>query len=425
MSSIKLVIPRVELESSIKDLIRTPEQSHYAQWADNKLTGSSEKIITSFKPMSLTPNHITQPGLVLYYAEQQSLTNNDIKLPGYAYLGLYDDGRILAHASDHDGQPLTIDDIFLPGPGMHHLTLQQGLTTKAREKADLRWSREAGALGIDTLSRLKNARIALVGLGRNGSLMANSLAKLGIKNLFLIDPDHLEPHNIAAMDIVSSAQLGDMKVTAIQKSLAPITQHNQHIQAIPFSVTQMAAIRYLADADMIISCVDDDGARLCTGIIASAYQRPLLDIGSGIFGHGEQRQMGADIRLILPGESRCISCLGGFSRMTEIDHLTRNEKAEKTDWAQQRAGSLRSLNQLAVHLGLRLLEDLFGELIQTSSWLRLSYQNGLPEITALTPRNESKCRLCQTAGIGDSVLSKMPLLIRQLVLEDQAKTQII
>ena len=52
---------------------------------------------------------------------------------------------------------------------------------------------------------------------------------------------------------------------------------------------------------MLISCVDHDEARLATGIIAALYAKPLLDIGTGVFGSGEGRQMGADIRLILPG----------------------------------------------------------------------------------------------------------------------------
>ena len=66
-------------------------------------------------------------------------------------------------------------------------------------------------------------------------------------------------------------------------------------------------------SDLIICCADNDSARLAAGLLASLYLRPLLDIGSGIVREGGGLRMGGDIRLVLPGEGRCLWCFGGVA----------------------------------------------------------------------------------------------------------------
>jgi hypothetical protein len=78
------------------------------------------------------------------------------------------------------------------------------------------------------------------------------------------------------------------------------------------------------------------------------------------------------------------------------------------EWRTQRAGSLASLNHLAVAAGVRLLEDLAAERITRSQWLRLTYdevgcfQVAYPAVTA-----DPACPLCARAGRGDFALGSM------------------
>ena len=89
-----------------------------------------------------------------------------------------------------------------------------------------------------------------------------------------------------------------------------------------------------------------------------------------------------------------------------VDELTRTRPPTRTPtrWDRQRAGSLRSLNQVAAHLALGQLQDLVAGRIGASRWLRLEIDAaGVPHLAAPAHRREAlaSCDLCARAGIGD------------------------
>lgn len=126
---------------------------------------------------------------------------------------------------------------------------------------------------------------------------------------------------------------------------------------------------------------------------------------------GRERQLGADIRLILPRESRCLACFGGVTRRREVDALLRPDEQTPLLWSELRSGSLRSLNAVAVHFGLRLLEDLVDERVSESLWLRLEYEGALPGIRRITPTPVADCPLCRCLGWGDAIEAELPGLL--------------
>ena len=109
----------------------------------------------------------------------------------------------------------------------------------------------------------------------------------------------------------------------------------------------------MRQADLIISCVDHDGARLVAAFVATAYHRLHLDVATGVHvtpgdaagltnGAG-RRNMGADVRLVVPGAG-CLLCYGG---LRDFGAAMRNVLAPEAvgaspiDWSTQRAGSSR------------------------------------------------------------------------------------
>lgn len=311
-----------------------------------------------------------------------------------------------------------IHSLKIVGPGMYRVVAQAGraaypeqpLPPDERE----RWSRAIGALGEEAWRRFRSLRYALIGVGRSGSLVAGSLARLGVRHLALIDPDRLEPHNLDAMDGVTARDVGRLKVNAVQESLGAMSGSFQVAHPLPDSITTLRALLAVKEADLLLACVDHDGARLATGVLASLYAKPLLDIGTGIFGTGETRRMGGDVRLILPGD-RCLICLGAVAnpQQARTVFIARRLPAPPgLPWQQQRAGSLRSLNQIAAHLGVRLLEDLVGERVSSSLWIRLEFDpHGLPTLHRLTPHANPACPLCRQMGAGDDGLGAVRDLV--------------
>ncbi len=294
------------------------------------------------------------------------------------------------------------------------------------EAIQARWSRTIGALGGEAIwERLTRLRIALIGCGRTGSLAAVTLTRLGMRQLTLIDPDIVEVHNLGEMDAVTEADLGRPKAEAIAGHLRSLlkprlsSRHRVFPSIVPVvnPITDPPALNAAKECDVLFCCADNDSARLATAILATLYHKVLIDIGAGIFYRNQSspphthRTMGADIRLILPGDG-CLLCRGNLSNYAQALENLCNYRVlaglQQREWNQQRAGSLRSLNQLAAALGVQLLQDLVAERIQASTWAHVEFDNAgrltLNYPPAPQPTDVPTCALCLKAGLGDQGL---------------------
>ena len=271
-----------------------------------------------------------------------------------------------------------------------------------------RWSRTVGALGAAAWRRLVTLRYAIVGCGRTGSLLAHDLAALGVRHLVLVDPDRLERHNLGEMAGVGETDLGRPKAEALARHLAG-TFPWVRPEPVVASVTARRSLQALLSCDVLCCCADRDSARLATAILAVLYLRPLLDIGTGVLipRGAAQPVMGADVRLLLPGEG-CLLCVGGLVAPEEARRNLQSPQVEGSgrggEWRRERAGSLRSLNQVAVGLALRLWEELVAERRREGAWLRLTFDpEGRPALQVLPRQPDPNCPLCRYLAGGDAL----------------------
>lgn len=327
--------------------------------------------------------------------------------------------------------------LSLVGEGMQRmpLTMARGTDFGEHTNDSDRWSRTIGALGGQEIwERLVSLAIVVVGCGRTGSMVAETLAKSGVAHLTLIDPDVIENHNLGEMNLVDGADLGRLKVAAIAEHLAKYAAHDElsefsvtasPIRRIATSVTSESAMLAMKNAEVILCCVDDDAARLLSAIMATLYHKVLVDIGTGIFFRSASeatgvrqsrstpatpspvpRTMGADVRLILPGDG-CLLCHGnlvGYAQAVTDLCNHRTPASLQRDWREQRAGSLRTLNQIAAAIGVQMLQDLILHRIRTSTWAHVEVDDtGRMTVAYPSPpqRGTSCCVLCTKAGLGD------------------------
>ncbi len=247
--------------------------------------------------------------------------------------------------------------------------------------------------------------------------MARALARLGVRQITLVDPDIVEVGNLGEMDGVSEADVGRPKVEALARSLREVeVGSGLEVQALGISVTHLRALRAAAGCDLLVSTVDHDGARLGAAAIAGLYLKPLLDIATGIhMMDGEGRVMGADVRLVLPGNPAggCLLCLGGLHDPEAARRVLASARAEtdsyaRREWRRERAGSLLSLNQLAASVAVRLLEDFIGERVVDSTWVRLDFDEAGHLSVAYPPARPAEgCPLCGLCGLGEAGLSHL------------------
>jgi len=187
---------------------------------------------------------------------------------------------------------------------------------------------------------------------------------------------------------------------------------------------------------VIFCCADSDAARLATALVTTLYHRVLIDIGTGVFmepstantgEHGDdgetarttgsarssslplRRTMGADVRIIVPGDG-CLLCLGNLrDYVRAVEDLCNHWSLPESDegWTRQRAGSSRSLNQMAAGLGLRMLEDLTAERLRESTWAHLEIAD-TSRLSVTYPQHgqtQDQCPLCARAGCGDDAFT--------------------
>lgn len=118
----------------------------------------------------------------------------------------------------------------------------------------------------------------IVGAGALGNELCKALGSVGFREILLIDPDKIEPHNIASCSLLKAAGvIGQSKarsLAAICQRIFPDTQW----RAIQSPIADIG-FATLAAADMLFSCVDNELARLEIAYIGLKLSLPVCDAG--------------------------------------------------------------------------------------------------------------------------------------------------
>jgi hypothetical protein len=128
--------------------------------------------------------------------------------------------------------------------------------------------------------------------------------------------------------------------------------------------------------------------------------------------------MGADVRLVLPGE-RCLLCLGGLADPDGARRVLASADAEQAfhagrDWRRERTGSLRSLNHLAASVALRLWEDFVAGRVRASTWTHIEFDpSGRLTVSHPATTPTTPCRLCGLVGWGEEGIGQTAELFRE------------
>jgi hypothetical protein len=218
------------------------------------------------------------------------------------------------------------------------------------------------------------------------------------------------------MMVVTTADHCAPKAPTVAEALRRRSPTNR-ITAVVGSVTHLPALRALQACDVLFGCLDHDSGRLALAVLAVLFCKPYLDVATGIYGPVTRRRMGADVRLLVPGE-RCLLCLGGLADHAGARRVLTSADAEQAfyahrDWRQERNGSLRSLNHLATALALRLWEDFVAQRLPGSTWLHAEFDSAGQLALTYPPSAVSPCQLCSLLGRGEEGLVQGRVLFQE------------
>ena len=314
------------------------------------------------------------------------------------------------HRDEPSGRIVPLDELVLPGPQMLCVPLRAALASEGVDGAeDERFSRTTGALGgADVLERMRARPLAVFGASRNGLFIAEWAVRLGVPVL-LCDAKPLKRGHLGEISLLLGEEdVGRPKVEAFARRAGEWSLADALIEPVVARADSPAGADAGKRAALLVDACDTDAGRLAVAMLATVYLKPQLSIATGVhFDAQGDRTLGADVRLVLPGD-RCLLCLGG---LTDYPRALRELAAgppntQDAAWRDERAGSLRSLNQAATAVGLRLIEDLFTGRVRDSRWVRLEW-NGDGRVVTREPEPGSRradCPLCRKAGEGDAAL---------------------
>lgn len=195
---------------------------------------------------------------------------------------------------------------------------------------DPRYDRQVRLFGDRGQEMLRKAKVAIVGLGGVGSLLAEYLARLGVGHFVLIDPDRVESTNLprlvgatgwdAAPRIFEATSMGWLKALGRRLAWDKVHLAKRNIRrANPDATIRTLAVDFvephvpghLTDCDYIFLAADTMRARLLFNAIVHQYLIPGVQIGAKVMSddNGAVCDIYAVTRPVMP-ESGCLLCNG-------------------------------------------------------------------------------------------------------------------
>ncbi len=144
------------------------------------------------------------------------------------------------------------------------------------------YSRTTLLLGDGAMEKLKNATVAVFGLGGVGGYAVEALARSGVGKLILVDHDSISPTNINRQIYALHSTIGQAKADV---AAARVKDINPEITVIPkkvFFTAETAGAFDFTQYDYVIDAIDTVTGKLALIAAAKAAGTPIISsMGTG------------------------------------------------------------------------------------------------------------------------------------------------
>ncbi len=144
------------------------------------------------------------------------------------------------------------------------------------------FERTARLIGKDALLRLKNAKVAVFGLGGVGGAAAETLTRGAVGSLSIFDGDKVSQSNINRQFFATADTVGMLKTAAAKQRLVSINPDIEIIENPFFYTPENADSVDLAEFDYIVDAIDMVTAKIELALRAQAAGVPIIScMGTG------------------------------------------------------------------------------------------------------------------------------------------------
>lgn len=142
--------------------------------------------------------------------------------------------------------------------------------------------RSARLLGLEALAKLRNAHVAVFGVGGVGGYVCEALARTGVGALTVIDADTVSLSNINRQTVALHSTVGRKKVDVMAERIRDINPDCRVTAIAKFYLPENAAEFPLAEYDFVIDAIDTVKAKIDLAVRATTEGVPFLSaMGAG------------------------------------------------------------------------------------------------------------------------------------------------
>jgi molybdopterin/thiamine biosynthesis adenylyltransferase len=163
------------------------------------------------------------------------------------------------------------------------------------------WSRQMAipGFGREGQKKLKESRVAMLGLGGVGSPAALYLAAAGIGGLVLVDGDCVQISNLNRQILFDSSDLGRSKAHVAAKRLHHLNP-DLNVEVVDKQIQEGDMEAILAGCQFVLDGFDRNADRL-------AVNRACMRLGIPA-AHGFAQDFSGEVFTAIPGDGSCLAC---------------------------------------------------------------------------------------------------------------------
>lgn len=170
--------------------------------------------------------------------------------------------------------------------------------------------------------RLRDCRVALLGIGGVGSHVGFDLMGLGVQDLTIVDFDRVELSNLNRQILYAEGDVGQRKIALAVRRLREY-HHDATITGVERKLTSAEDIHEIvADRDFVFCTVDRPKTQVINWVNEACVRAGVPFVGGGV---ETQRSL---LYLVIPGITGCVECWRLTSAADEHTLAIRAQMAE-------------------------------------------------------------------------------------------------
>jgi hypothetical protein len=203
-------------------------------------------------------------------------------------------------------------------------------------------ARLISVLGLPSAVRLKDSTVGIIGCSGTGSPAAHVLARAGVGNFVLVDPQRFEDSNLERLHGSRGEHVGTepspYKVQLVAELICSINP-NAKVTMLAGNILHENVVDELLRCDLLLGCTDTQHARAKLSDIAQHYLLPSLDLGVLMDGeNGKVTSQVCDITVYSP-DLPCAFCSGRVDGVELSNELMSEEERVRRQFEAKQAAA--------------------------------------------------------------------------------------